>query len=434
MAQGYYDEGMHEREAVFHLSFRTNPFGGHYTLCCGLQSVIDYLENWRFSQDDIDYLASLTDSKNQPLFRNTFLDYLKTVTFTGELYAIPEGTVVFPQEPLLRIHGPILQCQLLESPLLNLINFQTLIATKAARVCQAAGDDPVLEFGLRRAQGPNGALLASRAAFIGGCVATSNTLAGKLYDIPVRGTHAHSWVTAFDSELDAFRAFAKTMPDNCILLVDTYDTIQGVKNAITVGKELRDRGHDLLGIRLDSGDMVTLSNKARALLDEAGFNNTMIMASNSLDEHIIKHLKEKGAKINAWGVGTSLVTAKDDPALDGVYKLSALRNDQGKWQPKHKVSEDPAKTSLPGILQVSRCSSTTGDLEKDIIFNTLTSTKPDEPQYSHKLLLNLIKHDNQVADSHPSSLTNIKSTAKSEIDLLSNSINFREITVWPPEK
>ena len=354
MGYGYWKLNMHEQDSTFHLLFRNNPFKGLYTLSCGLGSVVEFLKQWRFQQDDLDYLATLQNTHHEPLFPEDFLDYLSKLTFTCDMDAIPEGTLVFPHTPLIRLQGPLLQCQLLESPLLNIINFQTLIATKASRVCRAAQGEPVIEFGMRRAQGPDGAISASRAAYIGGCVATSNTLAGKLFDIPVRGTHAHSWVTAFDTESEAFLAYAKVMPHNCVLLVDTYSTIQGVKNAIDIGKNLRNEKADLLGIRLDSGDMANLSIQARQLLDEAGFEKSDILASNSLDEYVITALKQEGAKISSWGVGTHLATAFDQPALDGVYKLSALRDKKGKWQYKLKLSEQPIKTSNPGRHQVRR--------------------------------------------------------------------------------
>jgi nicotinate phosphoribosyltransferase len=354
MAYGYWRLNMHEQEAAFHLLFRKNPFQGNYALACGLASIIEFLNRWHFAPDDLAYLATLQNTRKQPLFPPDFLDYLSQLKFTCSIDAIPEGTVVFPHEPLLRIQGPLLQCQLLESPLLNIINFQTLIATKATRVCRAAKGDPVIEFGMRRAQGPDGALSASRAAYIGGCIATSNTLAGKIHGIPVRGTHAHSWVTAFPSELEAFTAYANVMPDNCVLLVDTYDSIQGVIHAIEIGKQLRTDGTDLLAIRLDSGDMAMLSTQARKLLDEAGFKNTHILASNSLDEYAITALKEKNANISIWGVGTHLATAYDQPALDSVYKLSALRNQQGTWEYKLKLSEQSIKISNPGRHQVRR--------------------------------------------------------------------------------
>lgn len=354
MSYGYWSLGMHEQEAVFHLLFRKNPFNHPFALCCGMESVIDYLANWHFTREQLDYLSELKNPKQQPLFSSAFINYLQHLKFTCDIDAIPEGTIVFPHTPLLRIQGPLLQCQLLESPLLNIINFQTLIATKASRVRSAAGNDTVIEFGMRRAQGPDGAISASRAAYIGGCDATSNTLAGMLFDIPVRGTHAHSWVSAFDSELSAFNAYQSVMPENCVLLVDTYDTIRGVNHAIEIGKKLRAQGSDLLGIRLDSGDLAALSIAARKLLDEAGFQQTEILASNSLDEYVITSLKQQGAKISAWGVGTSLVTASDQSALDGVYKLAALKDKQGHWQYKLKLSEQEIKISNPGRHQVRR--------------------------------------------------------------------------------
>lgn len=354
MAYGYWKLGLHDREAVFHLIFRKYPFHGNYAVACGLGTVIDFLKDWHITEDELAYLSDLSAPNGTPLFTADFIEYLRQLRFTCDIDAIPEGTVVFPHEPLLRIKGPLLQGQLLESTLLNIINFQTLIATKAARVYQAAKGDSVLEFGLRRAQGPDGALAASRASYIGGCEATSNVLAGKLYDIPVRGTHAHSWVTAFPTEKQAFSAYASVMPDNCVLLVDTYDTLQGVKNAIETGKKLREQGAELLGVRLDSGDLAKLSVQARALLDEAGFPETKIIASNSLDEYAITKLKQQGAPISIWGVGTNLVTAYDHPALDGVYKLSALRDEQGKWAYKLKLSEQAVKISNPGVYQVRR--------------------------------------------------------------------------------
>lgn len=354
MAYGYWRLNMHEQEAVFHLLFRRNPFKGNYAISCGLGSIINFLNNWQFQPDDLTYLATLKDNCGDRLFPQEFLDYLGQLKFSCDIDAIPEGTVVFPHEPLIRVQGPILQCQLIESALLNIQNFQTLIATKASRVVRAARGDQVIEFGLRRSQGPDGATSASRAAYIGGCVGTSNTLAGKLFDIPVRGTHAHSWVTAFPNEQTAFSAYASVMPHNCVLLVDTYGTIEGVKNAIKTGQALREEGADLLAIRLDSGDMADLSIKARKMLDEAGFQHTGIMSSNSLDEYVIHKLKEKGAQINSWGVGTNLTTAYDHPALDGVYKLSALQDKDGEWMYKLKVSDLPVKISNPGRHQVRR--------------------------------------------------------------------------------
>ncbi len=354
MAYGYWKLNMHDREAVFQLIFRKNPCRGNYAVACGLATVIDFLQNWRINADDLAYLAGLRAPNGEPLFSTPFLDYLGQLRITCDVDAMPEGTVVFPHEPLVRIKGPLLQGQLLESTLLNIINFQTLVATKASRVYQAAQGESVLEFGMRRAQGPDGALSASRAAYIGGCEATSHVLAGKLYDIPVRGTHAHSWVTAFPDEMSAFNAYAEVMPHNCVLLVDTYDTITGVKHAIEIGKKLRERGAALLGVRLDSGDLAALSIKAREMLDAAGFQQTQIIASNNLDEYVIQTLRQQGSHISIWGVGTNLVTSYDHPALDGVYKLSALQDEKGQWQYKLKLSEQSVKVSNPGIYQVRR--------------------------------------------------------------------------------
>lgn len=368
MAYGYWKLNIHEQEAAFHVLFRKNPFKGNYALTCGLATVIDFLTNWRFCNDDLAYLASLKNAHHEPHFPPEFLDYLRDLRFTCDVDAIPEGTIVFANEPLVRIQGPILQCQLIETALLNILNFQTLIATKATRVCHAAAGDPVIEFGLRRAQGPDGGISASRAAYVGGCAATSNTLAGKLFDIPVRGTHAHSWVTAFPTEEQAFEAYASIMPHNCVLLVDTYNTLHGVKHAINVGKKLREQGADLMGIRLDSGEMAHLSIEARKLLDAAGFEKTDIMASNSLDEYVIHRLKQDGATISSWGVGTHLATAYDQPALDGVYKLSSFKDHDGRWNYKLKLSEEEVKISNPGRHQVRRffC----GDqFVKDVIYD-----------------------------------------------------------------
>jgi nicotinate phosphoribosyltransferase len=376
MAYGYWKLGRAEREAVFHLSFRKNPFGGGYTVAAGLEYVLEYLRQYRFSPDDVEYLAGLEGNDGRPLFERAFLDYLAGVCLLVDVDAIPEGTVVFPHEPLVRVQGPLLQCQLLETPLLNLVNFQTLIATKAARICLATGGEPVLEFGLRRAQGIDGGLAASRAAYIGGCAATSNVLAGKLFGIPVKGTHAHSWVMSFDDELSSFAGYAEAMPNNCVFLVDTYDTLDGVRNAIAVGRKLRGRGHEMVGIRLDSGDLAYLSIEARKLLDEAGFEKAAIVASNDLDEHLIASLKAQGATIAVWGVGTRLATAYDQPALGGVYKLAALKSDNGTWEPKVKLSEQAIKTSTPGILQVRRFRDTSGAVA-DMIYSELLGLADD---------------------------------------------------------
>lgn len=372
MAYGYWLNGKAEQSAVFHLFYRKNPFAGGYAIAAGLESVIDYLERFRFSDDDVEYLATIPGNDGRPIFEMAFLDYLRRMKLSIHVDAIPEGTVVFPHQPLLRVTGPIVQCQLLETALLNILNFQTLIATKASRVARVAGNDPVLEFGLRRAQGPDGAMSASRAAYVGGCAATSNVLAGKRYGIPVRGTHAHSWVMSFDSELESFEAYAKAMPNNCVFLVDTYDTLEGVRNAISVGEQLRQRGYRMVGIRLDSGDLAHLSIEARKLLDAAGFTDAAIVASNDLDERLIESLKAQGAKIGVWGVGTKLVTAYDQAALGGVYKLGAVQDETGKWIPKIKLSEQMVKTSTPGIQQVRRFYDKDGMAIGDMIYDELT--------------------------------------------------------------
>ncbi len=354
MAYAYFKCGVTDREAVFHLSYRENPFGGGYSVCCGLQYVIEFLKSFSFDEADLEYLGDIRGNDGERLFDPGYLTHLKELEFSCDVDALPEGTVAFPHEPLVRVRGPILQCQIIESALLNIINFQTLIATKSARVCQAAQGEPVLEFGLRRAQGIDGSLAASRAAYVGGCEATSNVLAGKHFGIPVKGTHAHSWVMTFETELESFDQYAEAMPNNCVFLVDTYDTLEGVRNAVIVGKRLRERGHEMMGIRLDSGDLAYLSIEARRILDDGGFPDAKIVASNDLDENIIKSLKEQGAKIAVWGVGTKLATAYDQPAMGGVYKMSAIRRNGGEWEYKVKLSEQAIKTSTPGILQVRR--------------------------------------------------------------------------------
>jgi len=354
MAYAYWKSGMEELEAAFHLFFRRNPFGGGFTIACGLEYAIDLIESLRFEADDLVWLGEVRGSDGAKLFDPAFLDHLASMRLACDVDAVPEGTVVFPLEPMVRVTGPIVHAQLVETPLLNLINFQSLIATKAARVVLAARGNPVLEFGLRRAQGFDGGLAASRAAWVGGCAGTSNVMAGRLFGIPVSGTHGHSWVMAFGDELSAFRAYAEALPNNCIFLVDTYDTREGVRHAIQVGRELRARGHEMLGIRLDSGDLAWLSSEAREMLDEAGFPNARILASNELDEHLVASLKEQGAQISGWGVGTRLVTGHPDASLGGVYKLTAVRRPGEAWQPKVKLSEQPIKTSVPGVLQARR--------------------------------------------------------------------------------
>ncbi len=367
MAAGYWKTGIARREAVFHLHFRDNPFGGGYSVACGLEQVLEFLARFRFSGGDLEYLSGLAGNDGEPLFDPGFLDELGRLELACDVDAVPEGTVVFPPEPLLRVRGPLAQCQILETPLLTLTNFQTLIATKASRVCRAAGDGAVIEFGLRRAQGMDGGMSASRASYVGGCVGTSNVLAGRRYGIPVKGTHAHSWVMVFPGEPEAFDAYARAMPNNCIFLVDTYDSLQGVDNAIEAGRWLREHGHEMVGIRLDSGDLRALSIESRRRLDEAGFPDAVIVASSDLDEHSIAELVAGGAKIDVWGVGTRLATAYDQPALGGVYKVSAHR-DGGEWRHVVKLSEEKIKTSSPGVQQVRRFAGSEGFLT-DVIYD-----------------------------------------------------------------
>jgi nicotinate phosphoribosyltransferase len=378
MAYGYWKTGMLENEAVFNLYFRKNPFQGGYALAAGLEYAIDFLDDFHFSQDDVDYLATLNGNDGKPLFEEGFLSYLKNMKFSCDIDAIPEGTAVFPNEPLIRVRGPLIQGQLIETPLLNIINFQTLIATKSSRINQAAKGSPVLEFGLRRAQGIDGGLAASRAAYIGGCEATSNVLAGKIFGIPVKGTHAHSWVMSFANEVEAFEKYSEAMPNNAIFLVDTYDTIQGVKHAIDAGHTLKAKGYKMAGIRLDSGDLAYLSIEARKLLDAAGFTETSIVASNDLDEYIITSLNQQEAKIDVWGIGTKLVTAFDQPALGGVYKVAAVKKADGTWDYKVKLSEQAIKVSNPGVLQVKRFFTEDGQCVADMIFDEDNPPKAQE--------------------------------------------------------
>jgi nicotinate phosphoribosyltransferase len=370
MACGYWKTGVSEREAVFHLTFRRPPFGGGYAIAAGIAPAVAFLRRLRFTAEDVAYLATLRDVADAPLFPAGFLAYLRELRFTCTVDAIREGSLVFPHEPLVRVRGPIAQAQLVETALLTLINFQTLVATKAARVCQAARGAPVLEFGLRRAQGIDGGLGASRAAYIGGAAATSNVLAGRLFGIPVKGTHAHSWVMFHGEDRAAFRAYAHALPGNCTFLVDTYDSLAGVRDAIEIGRELRAQGHELLGIRLDSGDLAHLSIEARRMLDEAGFPGAKIAASNDLDEQLIGSLHEQGARIDTFGVGTKLVTAFDQPALGGVYKLGASRDEAGAWRESLKLSEQPSKISNPGMLAVKRLRQG-GELVGDVIYDEL---------------------------------------------------------------
>jgi len=368
MMQAYHHHQTHtgrRQRAIFDMFYRENPSGSGYAVAAGLAQVIDYIKKLQFTDEDIAYLRSTG------VFGDEFLAYLKTFRFTGDIYAVPEGTVIFPGEPLLTVNAPLMEGQLIETAMLNIINHQSLIATKAARVCWAAQGDRVLEFGLRRAQGPDAGLYGARAAMIGGCAATSNVLAGQLFNVPVRGTHAHSWIMSFDTELEAFRYYAQLYPQTCILLVDTYDTLKsGIPNAIRVFKEMQDSGEPIgqLGIRLDSGDLAYLSKQARIMLDEAGFTNAFISASNDLDENIIAELKVQGAKITTWGVGTHLITSKEYPAFGGVYKMAALSTDGGPWQNKIKLSEDPIKVTNPGAKKIFRLyDKKSGKMKADLI-------------------------------------------------------------------
>ena len=365
MMQGYFRNKDQNDIVIFDAFYRSNPMGSGYAICAGLQQVIDLIKNLHFSKEDIDYLASLN------LFEADFLDYLKDFKFTGDIYAIPEGSVMFPREPMIKVIAPIMEAQLIETAILNIVNHQSLIATKASRVCFAAQGDGVLEFGLRRAQGPDAGVYGARAAMIGGCVGTSNVLAGQLFDVPVRGTHAHSWIMSFPDEYTAFKAYSEIYPNACILLVDTYDTLKsGIPNAIRVFTEMRDAGIKLTnyGIRLDSGDLAYLSKKARKMLDAAGFPDAVISASNDLDEYLIDSLKVQGATITSWGVGTHLITAKDCPSFGGVYKLAAIMGRDGKFIPKIKLSENSEKVTNPGNKTIYRIyEKETGKIKADLI-------------------------------------------------------------------
>lgn len=371
MAYGYWRSGRLDHQACFHLTFRDNPFGGGFTVACGLEAALDFLEAFRFEHSDLAYLATLKGAGDAPLFEEPFLRFLEGLRLSVDVDAVPEGTVVFPHEPILRVVGPVLEAQILETALLNLINYPTLVATKAARLRLAAAEGEVIEFGLRRAQGIDGGLTASRAAYVGGCDSTSNLLAGMTFGIPVRGTHAHSWIMVFEDEAEAFAAWAEALPQACVFLVDTYQTLRGVERAIEVGRRLRERGHRLLGVRLDSGDLAYLSQQARRRLDEAGFPDAAVMASNELDEHLVQSLRAQGAPIGVWGVGTRLVTCQDQPALGGVYKLSAVRAPGGPWSHRIKLSEQAPKTTTPGLLRVRRYE-VDGAPAGDLILDELT--------------------------------------------------------------
>lgn len=351
MMQGYFKNENAEKTVVFDVFYRENPFRGGYAICAGLQQVIEYIEGLHFDEDDISYL------RESGLFEEDFLKYLADFKFTGDIYAIPEGTVIFPREPIMKVIAPISQAQLVEPAILNILNHQSLIATKTSRVCYAAGDAGVMEFGLRRAQGPDAGIYGARAAMIAGCIGTSNVLAGQMFDVPIKGTHAHSWIMSYPDEYSAFKAYSELYPDACLLLVDTYDTLNsGVPNAIKIFNEMKAAGKELkfYGIRLDSGDLASMSKKARVMLDEAGFTDAIISASNDLDENLIMSLYSQGAKINSWGVGTHMITSKGWASFGGVYKLAAVMGDDGNYIPKIKISENPEKITNPGNKKVYR--------------------------------------------------------------------------------
>lgn len=374
MMQGYFKEQHANETVIFDAFYRVNPCGNGYAICAGLEQVIEYIENLHFDEEDIEYLRATG------MFDEDFLDYLSGFKFSGDIYAIPEGSVVFPREPLVKVIAPIMEAQLIETAILNIINHQSLIATKTARVVYAAQGDGIMEFGLRRAQGPDAGIYGARAAMIAGCIGTSNVLAGQMFDVPIKGTHAHSWIMSFPDELTAFRAYARLYPSACILLVDTYDTLKsGVPNAIKVFKEMREAGIPLTfyGIRLDSGDLAYLSKEAKKMLDAEGFSDAVISASNDLDEYLIDSLKMQGAAINSWGVGTNMITSKDCPSFGGVYKLAAVKDKEtGKFIPKIKLSENAEKITNPGDKTIYRIyQKDTGKIIADLI--CLTEEKYD---------------------------------------------------------
>ena len=365
MMQGYFKNKDKNETVVFDAFYRNNPNGGGYAIAAGLEQVIDYIKNLHFDEEDIAYL------RNLKIFDEDFLEYLSGFHFSGDIYAIPEGSVMFPREPVIKVVAPIMEAQLVETAILTIINHQSLIATKASRVCFAARGDGIMEFGLRRAQGPDAGIYGARAAMIGGCIGTSNVLAGQLFDVPVKGTHAHSWIMSFPDEYTAFKTYANIYPNACLLLVDTYDTLKsGVPNAIRVFTEMREAGIPLTmyGIRLDSGDLAYLSKKARKMLDAAGFPDAIISASNDLDEYLIDSLKIQGATITSWGVGTNLITSKDCPSFGGVYKLAAVRDAEGNFIPKIKLSENSEKVTNPGNKTIYRIyEKETGKIKADLI-------------------------------------------------------------------
>ncbi|MBI1920390.1 MAG: nicotinate phosphoribosyltransferase [Geobacter sp.] len=375
MLAGYFEEGMHETPAVFDLFFRHNPFKGGYAIFAGLDTALSYLENLTFNDDEIAYLQGLG------IFKPGFLEFLRSFRFRGRITAMPEGSAVFGREPLVTVEGTLAEAQFVETALLNIINFQTLVATKSARICHAAGKASVIEFGLRRAHGPNGGLSVARAAYIGGARSTSNVEAGFTFGIPVKGTHAHSWIMSFPDELTAFRKYAEVFPESCLLLVDTYDTLKsGVPNAINVGKELLAKGYELLGIRIDSGDLAYLSRESRRMLDEAGFPDARIVASNEIDEYVIESILAEGGRVDIYGVGTKLATCSGTEgvcALGGVYKLVRIGD-----RPKLKVTSDIAKSTLPDRKRVLRVIDPDGSFHMDIIALADEEVRPGDTVYN----------------------------------------------------
>ena len=376
MMQGYFKNPT-DQVVVFDAFYRKNPCEGGYAIAAGLEQIIEYVRHLHFAPDDIDYLRSLN------IFDTDFLEYLRGFHFTGDIYAVPEGTVVFPREPLLKVIAPVMEAQLVETTILNLLNHQSLIATKASRVVYAAKGDGVMEFGLRRAQGPDAGLYGARAAMIGGCIGTSNVLTGQMFHVPVKGTHAHSWIMSFPDEYTAFKTYAELYPNACILLVDTYDVLNsGVPNAIRVFQEMKEAGYEMkgYGIRIDSGDLAYLSKQAYKMLDEAGFGDAIISASSDLDEYLIESLKAQGAKINSWGVGTNMITCQDNPAFGGVYKLAAIKNTEDQdFVPKIKLSENVEKVTNPGNKTIYRIyDKKTGKIRADLICLANETFNPDE--------------------------------------------------------
>ena len=433
MMQGYFRHKDRNETVIFDAFYRRNPCDGGYAISAGLEQVIQYIKELHFDQEDIDYLASLG------IFQADFLEYLKTFRFSGDIYAIPEGTVMFPREPVIKVIAPIMEAQLVETAILNIINHQSLIATKAARVCYAARGDGIMEFGLRRAQGPDAGTYGARAAVIGGCIGTSNVLCGQLFGVPVKGTHAHSWIMSFPDEYTAFKTYADMYPDACILLVDTYDTLKsGVPNAIRVFTEMREAGIPLTfyGIRLDSGDLAYLSKQARKMLDTAGFPDAVISASNDLDEYLIDSLKAQGAAITSWGVGTNLITSKDNPSFGGVYKLAAIQDENGHFVPKIKLSENSEKVTNPGDKKIYRVyEKDTGKIKADLIClaaetyqedDDLTLFDPHEPWKKTKLkagtyrlrpLMEHIFHKGECLYTTPE-VMDIRAYCRQELDTL----------------